>query len=276
MFCHPPGHYHSPLLDLRNLDPQDVHLPFDGEEMWENIDLRPKKQQAYYEDLFHKFPPLPFLIRSAPEHRYFFENQEWFVRSDAFTLSGIIQKEKPRRIIEAGSGFSSATVLDTLDKSAMSAALTCIEPHPERLQLLLRPADQGRITIMSCQVQEVPLPVFDQLEAQDILFIDTSHVAKIGSDVVFFLLRVLPRLKPGVLVHLHDIFYPFSYPIGWIRSGQAWNESLFLRAFLVENSDYEIVAFNSFAAYAFPETFRNSFPPFLENSGGSIWLRKVP
>ena len=117
--------------------------------------------------------------------------------------------------------------------------------------------------------------MFDQLEAQDLVFIDSSHVAKIGSDVTFILLRILPRLKRGVLVHFHDIFYPFSYPLSWIREGRAWNESLFLRAFLVGNSQFQLVAFNSYAGYSFPEVFRDRFPAFLNKTGGSMWIRKV-
>jgi len=102
------------------------------------------------------------------------------------------------------------------------------------------------------QVQDVPLSVFDQLEAQDLVFIDSSHVAKIGSDVTFIFLRILPRLKRGGLVHFHDIFYPCSYPAVWIREGRAWNESLFLRTFLVGNPQFQLVAFNSYVGYVFP------------------------
>ena len=70
------------------------------------------------------------------------------------------------------------------------------------------------------------MEVFDRLEANDVLFIDSSHVAKVGSDVTFILLRVLPRLKPGVIIHFHDIFYPYSYPVNWIREGFAWNRQI--------------------------------------------------
>ena len=117
--------------------------------------------------------------------------------------------------------------------------------------------------------------MFDQLEAQDLVFCDSSHVAKIGSDVSYILLRILPRLKPGVLVHFHDVFYPFSYPATWIREGRAWNESLFLRAFLVGNMQFQLVAFNCYAGYSFPELFRERLPAFLNDTGGSIWIRKV-
>ena len=118
------------------------------------------------------------------------------------------------------------------------------------------------------------MKIFEELEANDILFIDSSHVAKVGSDLTFLLLRVLPRLRPGVMVHFHDLFYPNSYPMEWIRGGRAWNESIFLRAFLINNPAFEIVAFNCFAGQTFPELFRGAGDRFLANSGGSLWLRR--
>jgi predicted O-methyltransferase YrrM len=263
---YPPGHFYSPLLDVRNLG-------HDGAEYWEHVDLRAAEQRAYYAELVEKFPSLPFPAQRADSHRYFTE-QTWFVPSDAFTLSAIIRRERPCRIVEVGSGFSSAVMLDTLATMPATAALTFIEPHPDRLEALLSPADRAAAEIFTQPVQEVPLSVFDRLEAQDLLFIDSSHVAKVGSDVTHLLLRVLPRLKAGVFVHFHDVFYPHSYPAGWLREGRAWNESLFLRAFLLGGAPFRIVAFNSFAGLTFPEVFRERVPGFLKNTGGSLWLRK--
>jgi hypothetical protein len=270
----PPGHFYSPLLDIQGLAPNDPSLPFDGAECWEYIDLQPGEQRSYYEDLLERFPLLPFPSQKSDNYRYFTENN-WFAVSDAFTLSGIIRKEKPHRIVEVGSGFSSAVMLDTLDLTHACAALTFIEPYPDRLYSLLSARDRSMATVLVKRVQEVSLSMFDQLEAHDLVFIDSSHVCKIGSDVTFILLRILPRLKQGVLVHFHDVFYPFSYPASWIREGRAWNESLFLRAFLVGNSQFQLVAFNSYAGYFFPEVFRGRFPAFLSDTGGSLWIRKV-
>jgi hypothetical protein len=270
---YPPGHFYSALLDVKSLGPNDANLRFDGAEWWEHVNLRHDEQRLYYEDLLDRFPFLPFPSRKNDSYRYFTDNG-WFQVSDAFTLSGIIRKEKPSKIVEVGSGFSSAVMLDTLSQTHASAALTLIEPYPDRLYSLLSPDDRSSLTVLAQQVQDVPLSVFDQLEAQDLVFIDSSHVAKIGSDVSHILLRILPRLKPGVIVHFHDIFYPYSYPIAWIREGRAWNESLFLRAFLVGNSQFQLLAFNSYAAHSFPEVFRDRFPAFLDDEGASIWIRK--
>jgi hypothetical protein len=272
--CFPPGHFYSPLLDIQSLGPVEPTMPFDGVECWEHIDLRPSEQRSYYEDLLDRFPFLRFPSQKTDDYRFFTDNG-WFVLSDAFTLSGVIRKEKPRRIVEVGSGFSSAVIFDTLSHTDESATLTFIEPFPERLHALLSSDDKSCSTILVKRVQEVSLSIFDQLDAQDVLFTDSSHVAKIGSDVTFILLRILPRLKRGVLVHFHDIFYPFSYPVSWIREGRAWNESIFLRAFLMRNTDFQILAFNAFAGHSFPEVFRERLPGFLNDTGGSIWLRKV-
>lgn len=252
----------------------DDHLEFDGRDDWENIDLAPDKMKAFYLDLLTRFPILPFPQQRDPGYR-FFSNNNWFALADAFTLSGIIRKQMPHHIIEVGSGFSSAVMLDTLEHTQHVAKLTFVEPFPERLHTLLSPTDRANSTLVAKRVQEVPISLFDELENGDVLFIDSSHVAKAGSDVSFLFLRVLPHLRPGVIVQFHDIFYPFSYPIRWIREGRAWNESLFLRCFLLLNREFRVIAFNSFAGATFPEIFRESFPGFLENTGGSIWLQRV-
>ncbi len=272
--CFAAGHYYSPLLDLKGLSLNQDCYPHDGVKNWEHIDLRPGEQRTFYTELLREHPPLAFPLRRSGESRYFSKN-DFFPVSDAYTLSAMIRRFKPGQIVEVGSGFSSAVTLDTLDRSNLSSLLTFIEPYPDRLYSLLSKADKASARIIEKPVQETPMSVFDHLEANDVLFIDSSHVAKVGSDVSFLLLRVLPRLKKGVFVHIHDIFYPFTMPYSWIYEGRAWNESLFLRAFLQGNSSYEVVAFNPFAAATFPDVFEHMFPPFLENPGGSIWLQKV-
>jgi hypothetical protein len=131
------------------------------------------------------------------------------------------------------------------------------------------------VNVITEPIQTVSFETFDQLEAQDILFIDSSHVAKVGSDVTFLLLRLLPRLKPGVIIHFHDIVYPLTYPEVWIREGRAWHESLMLRAFLIGNPYFKIMAFNNYATHSMPEVFQDRLPSFLEGKGCSLWIRKI-
>jgi predicted O-methyltransferase YrrM len=269
-----PGHFYSPLLDIESLAPGQPGLAFDGPQCWEHVDLRRDGQRAYFAELLERFPPLPFPRHRTPPWRYFWDNGDWFNRADAFTLAGVIRREQPRRVIEIGCGFSSAVTLDALEQAGLKSSLTFIEPNPDRLRALLTPAELAAATTCFKVVQEVPLEVFDALEASDVLFVDTSHVAKVGSDVTFIFLRVLPRLKPGVLVHFHDIFYPYAYPVSWIRWGRAFNETIILQTLLAQNPRWEVVAFNPYAGHEFPGLFRDRFPVFLEDTGGSIWLRK--
>jgi predicted O-methyltransferase YrrM len=272
-YMFPPGHFYSPLLDIQLLRPGELGMPHDGAEWWEYVDLRPADQRSFYLEIVERFSKVPFPVEKTDGFRYF-TNNNFFPFADAFTLASIIRTELPRRIVEVGSGFSSAVMLDTLDHLGATAELTFIDPFPERLLSLLTTSCKSNTQIVSHPVQEVDLSLFEQLEAKDVLFIDSSHVAKVGSDVAFILLRILPRLKKGVLVHFHDIFYPWTYPADWIREGRAWNESLFLRAFLIGNQQFEVVAFNSYAGFQFPELFQESLPAFINSRGASFWIRK--
>ena len=271
----PPGHFHSPLLDLDHLPPGTTTLPHDTAANWEHIDLQPAQQKTLYHTLLTQTPRLPFPSQPHPDWLYHQPNG-WFPLADAFLLSGLIQHLRPQKIIEVGSGFSTAATLDTLDKTHASCAITCIEPHPQRLLSLLPQSHHPRITLLPQSVQTLDPAFFDQLAPNDILFIDSSHVAKAGSDVAFLFLRILPRLRPGVWVHIHDIFYPGSYPIDWFLEGRAWNESLFLRTFLLGNPGWITRAFNSQAAATFPDLLQPTLPEILTDTGGSFWMQRLP
>ncbi len=124
-------------------------------------------------------------------------------------------------------------------------------------------------------MQAVPLSYFDDLQRNDILFIDSTHVVKTGSDVVFELFEILPRLHSGVVVHFHDVFYPFEYPREWvIDRNYSWNELYALRAFLMGNRDWEILFFNDYMARTERPRLRQQAPEMLANPGGGLWLRR--
>ena len=122
----------------------------------------------------------------------------------------ILTTLRPKRIIEVGCGFSSAIALDVRDQELHDLELTFIEPYPDRLYDLLEEGDNKTATIHKSILQDVPIETFDVLEKDDILFIDSSHISSPGSDVNMLFFKILPRLKPGVVVHLHDIFFPFD------------------------------------------------------------------
>jgi hypothetical protein len=191
-------------------------------------------------------------------------------------LHAMLRLIRPRRLIEVGCGYSSAMALDTnelcLDNSVR---MTFVEPYPQLLYDLMNPGDKERVTIVPSRLQDLDPEFFLQLEANDILFIDSTHVSKVDSDVNYIFFELLPRLKSGVYIHFHDVFYPFEYPKEWVYEGRAWQELYMLRAFLQDNPRYEIVYFQDFMFGRHRRYFEDHLPLFLKNSGGNIWLRKV-
>lgn len=179
---------------------------------------------------------------------------------------------KPARVVEIGSGHSSAVLLDTVDGAdGWSPHVVLVEPNPERLYSVLRDTDHVDVRVDTAQ--SVDRSVFDALGDGDVLFIDSTHVSRVGSDVNLLLLDVVPRLAPGVVVHVHDIFYPFEYPPAWVFEGRAWTEAYVLRALLTHSSSLEVMWFNhGLAQFAFDRVSR-LLPGWGRNPGGSIYLR---
>jgi hypothetical protein len=271
---HPPGHFYSPLLDLERMATHPEEFVDSAARLWGGVDLRLSAQLELLEQLLVR--GLPFTLPQKPERgwRYHWDN-EYFRFADGFSLAALLQHFRPARIVEVGSGFSTALMLDVAERLGLDFALTSIDPFPDRLRGLLAGAGSGKTRILEQRVQEVPACVFDELQKDDFLFVDSSHVAKVGSDVAEIFLRVLPSLSPGVIIHFHDIFYPQAYPTGWLREGCAWNEGLILRAFLQFNRAFEVVLFNPFIAMQARERLASAAPHFLAATGGSIYLRRV-
>jgi hypothetical protein len=152
---------------------------------------------------------------------------------------------------------------------------TFIDPHPKRLLGLFKEGDLSRCTIFPKPVQEVDLALFEELNQGDLLFVDSSHVVKLGSDVRHILARVLPRLRSGVMVHFHDIFWPFEYPKRWVLQGVAWNEAYFLQAFLQDNAAFTIEYFNHYVAVVHEDLLREKMPLCMKNPGGSLYIKRT-
>lgn len=190
-------------------------------------------------------------------------------------LHGMLRHLKPKRLIEIGSGFSSACAVDTIDRFLDGTCdLTFIEPYPERLLGVL--GERARTTrIFNVPVQGVPLEIYGELEAGDVLFIDSSHVLRTGSDVCMELFEILPRLAKGVFVHIHDIIWPFEYPQNWILDqNRSYNEAYAVRAFLTGNPNWKIAFFNDYFAKFEGARIQQSFPQHTGDFGGSIWLER--
>ncbi len=269
----PAGHFYSPVPSPAEIERDAARLFAAPPRTLPGIDLREPAQLALLDALQPFYAELPWSARPGNGLRYGFDNGA-FSFGDAIMLYAMLRHVRPRRMIEIGSGHSSCLTLDTNERFLDGALDTVfVEPYPELLQSLLRSGDTERVRIVPTRVQDVSPALFDTLAAGDILFIDSTHVGKIGSDVNYLLHEILPRLAPGVFVHVHDIFYPFEYPRFWLDEGRAWNEAYLLRCFLQFNETYEIVLWNSFLAYFHPERL-HQMPLVMQNPGGSLWLRR--
>jgi predicted O-methyltransferase YrrM len=239
------------------------------------IELNEQEQLSLLGQFKTYYDELPFKSYKGDGLRYFFENPSYSY-SDAICLYCMLRYAKPNRIIEIGSGYSSCVMLDSNDLFfSGSIKLTCIEPFPDLLLSLIRPSDLDRIALIPQRVQDVELSQFEELGQNDILFIDSTHVSKIGSDVNWILFEILPRLSSGVYIHFHDVFYPFEYPKEWIYEGRAWTELYMLRSFLQFNTAFKIVFFNTFMEHFYETSFERDMPLCMRNRGGSIWIRKA-
>jgi predicted O-methyltransferase YrrM len=218
---------------------------------------------------------IPFADGTVDGLRYRFENGS-YGHGDASVLHLMLRDLRPERVIEVGSGFSSACLLDTVDGFlAGRTQCTFVEPYDELLRSLLRPDDLARTEILTSRVQDVPVSRFADLRSGDLLFIDSTHVSKVGSDVNYLFFEVLPSLEPGVVVHLHDIFPAFEYPWEWIDEGRAWSESYLLRAFLQFNRAFEVLLWVPLLYTLDPARVTSAVATVARNPGGSIYLRRV-
>ena len=270
-----PGHYYSPIPDLELVNRARRSIFDDQVREIPGIDNNEAAQLALLDDFSRFNDEIPFKDTPSPGSRYYYQNP-FFSYGDAFILYSMLRHFRPKRIVEVGSGFSSAVMLDTNDAFlSRECHFTFIEPYPERLLSLMEGPDAEGHRIISTPVQEAGLEVFADLGPRDILFIDSTHVAKIGSDVVHLLTHVLPSLKSGVIIHFHDVFWPFEYPEELIRMGVAWNESYVLKAFLQFNSQFRILFFNSYLAIHHRAILESKVPLFLKNTGGSLWIEKI-
>ncbi|MEX0687312.1 MAG: DUF4214 domain-containing protein [Pirellulales bacterium] len=268
----PPGHFYSaiPSVDdrrraLANYLANPAELP--------GIDLAIERQWAVLEDLRPLLESGGLADQPADGRRYGFTNPS-FGPGDALVLQALMRHLRPRRIVEVGSGHSSALMLD-IDEFHLgrSVDFTFLEPYPDLLKNLMKPGDPTW-AIRQQIVQETDLDLFRGLAANDILFIDSTHVLKAGSDVARLLFEVLPCLAPGVVIHIHDIFWPFEYPSTWLDEGRAWNEVYAVRAFLQYNRCFSLMLFINCLVHRDRGWFERHAPTILRNVGGSLWLRR--
>jgi predicted O-methyltransferase YrrM len=277
MALYPETHFYSPYQDPKyvvdNLDRiyhTDVTLP--------GIQLNIGKQMLILELSSENYKTFNYPENKSPNARYY-TNNGFYEKNDGLILQTVMQYSGAKQIIEVGSGFSSALMLDERDKSGSCGGLklTFIEPNPHRLNSLLKKEDKLNTAIHVNQVQNVDKSIFNNLEAGDILFIDSSHVTKAGNDLNYLLFDIIPGLNKGVYIHFHDVFYPFEYPLNWVKELRGWNENYLLRAFLMYNNNFEVVFFNDYMIKVFGDEFEKRLPGLMlpDGNGGNLWLRKL-
>lgn len=263
-----PVHFYFPIPDTRELSAT----------LWERpsavpgLDLNERAQLELLSS-FRRFRPeydsVPIQEQEDPGEFYF--SNPNFGGTDALVLYCMIRHFQPAAVIEVGSGFSSRMIRRAV-RTNRRGRVTCIDPF----------ADSGlpewfpEATVRREPVQEVDLSIFEGLCPGDILFIDSSHVARIGSDVNYLFLEVIPRLQPGVIVHVHDISLPMEMRKEWVLDEMRfWTEQYLLQAFLAFNRHFEVLMANGYLELRQPGALRAAFPHSPWWGGGSFWMRRV-
>ena len=271
----PDGHFYSPIVDIKCIKKDEARIWPDKPEIL-GIDFNKSSHEKF---IFEHFPNYlnEFDYPYEPEdretaHGYFINNPQ-FSWLDARALFVMLRTLRPKRMIEIGSGYSSLLTADVNQRFFENGMeFTCVEPYPESF---LTTEVVGISKIIQSKVEETSLSVFETLESGDFLFIDSSHVAKTGSDINHIYFEILPRLKKGVIIHIHDIFLPFDYLKEWVLDeGRSWNEQYLVRALLMYSNAFEVMFGCMHAFHKFPEPLKK----LLDNKlfgGSSIWLKKI-
>jgi hypothetical protein len=195
---------------------------------------------------------------------------------DAHILHAVIRQLRPRRVLELGSGRSTlvtAAACQQNEAEGSPVEFVAADPSP---QPFIQPPPPGVSRFLAVGAREIDAKLFAQLEAGDVLFVDTTHTVKVGSEVNYLILDVLPRLVPGVRVHFHDVFLPYEYPREWIRErGFYWAEQYLLQAFLAENPCWEISCATFAISQRFPERLAQLVPEAPRVRPSSIWLKRL-
>lgn len=265
-------HYYEPQFH-----PADLRHPRGRERELPGVDLNVAGQLALLErfDFAAELRAFP-AVGGNRDDEYYYDNG-WYGRGDAEFLYSLIRLVKPRRIVEAGAGFSTCLIRAALTRNERETGCACehacIEPY-ERPWL-----EAAGVNVLRQRIEESDLRHFEALADNDILFVDSSHVLRPQGDVSFILLEILPRLEPGVYVHFHDIFTPRDYPPELVeRKLLLWNEQYALEAFLTLNRDYEVVGALNWLAHRYPEKLSRCFPAFAEAAGrcepSALWIRR--
>ena len=254
-----PIHYYEPLPDFRSITAEQI----ERERHFPAIDFRGEAQLTVLADLAGYRDEL-----TAIEFDF---NNHFFSGLDAAVYYSLIRHLKPQKIIEIGAGYSTR-IADKALSANQKGTLTCIEPYPEaRLN-----GARLKVELIAKPVEEIDVNYFSCLEPNDILFIDSSHTVKFASDVCYEFLEILPRVAPGVWIHVHDVFFPHDYPAEWlIDRRMALNEQYLLEAFLSFNKTFAVQLANYWLCLEHVERAARLWPNASKDRASSFWMKRV-
>jgi Methyltransferase domain len=269
------GHHYSPVPDTRELGREPARSrvwPATPREM-PGVEWREREQLLLLERLLREYP-LALPHESSGDPTEYHGRNDFFSLSDAWVLQAMLRHVRPARVIEVGCGWSSLLTAH-VNRELLDGAVefTCIDPDPPDF---LSGVD-GLTRLIEAPVQEMPLERFEALRAGDVLFVDSSHVVKTGGDVKYLYHEVIPRLAPGVVVHVHDVFLPRDYPERWVLGGRGWNEQYLVQSFLAFNDAFEVMLAVAWICAERPELLAPALGGLdpREHDGGSLWLRRA-
>lgn len=273
---YPKGHFYSSVHSLGDLED---YLSVKKREEATFSDAMPtfssKRLVKEFNSVKKYFKDFRYSLEDDGKSRFYVNNVS-LGSMDSLMLFSMIRAKKPKKIIEIGSGFSSGLIIDINEKYFNdSIDITFIEPFPYLLQTRMKEKDRKKYKIIEKKVQDTDLNIFKTLESGDLLIIDSTHVSKFNSDVNYEIFHILPALKAGVLVYFHDVLDGFEYPLHWLKDGWAWNEQYLLRAFLMNNRDYEIFMMTNFMTNHYPDLLKQSYKKGNTLDGGQLWIRKI-
>jgi hypothetical protein len=260
-----PVHFYQPIPDTRELAkryPPRSALP--------GIAWQPDAQLALLDRLSAFAPDTgSFLKAESTPDRFHLDNGQ-FVGIDPHLYYCMVRHFKPARIVEVGAGFSTLAAAEAARHT--ETRIIAVEPYPRPF---IAEGAQG-IEHIGKKAEDVGTEFFMELQAGDMLFIDSSHVVRTGGDVTFLMLEVLPRLAAGVIIHLHDIFLPDEYPSQWpLKNHWFWTEQYLVQAYLIDNARMEVLLGSQWLTTEHAARMREIFPDALAWTGGSLWLRTL-
>lgn len=256
-----PNHFYWPVPDLRALEKQTWRMREPA------FDLRLEAQADFATQVSQRYSAeLNFALERNGDASRYHRNNGFFEAVDADVAYCLVRERKPRRIVEVGGGFSTRVIAAALRQNrqeGFECEFTSVEPYPDAT---LRAGMPGLSYLIDRKVQDAPMEAFTALEAGDILFIDSSHVAGVGSDVVYEFFEIFPRLRPGVIIHLHDIFYPSDYPRDAVlKFLWFWSEQYLLEALLTSNHSFEVLWGSSAMHLLQPQVLEECFPAWQKS-----------